>query len=144
MYDVYSYCIFTTVNCWIACSWWKLESFPLVYSITRKNMFMLSIEKENNLLYLLVPGSWARERINSWDQEFWSSFFWFWQLSCWKEGISRAHLKFMNRSWNVTMHSEAAGGILWNLVYISEEFTWQHNSSRQCTERIDSYSSGCL
>ena len=33
------------------------ESFPLVYSITRKNMFMLSIEKENNLLYLLVPGS---------------------------------------------------------------------------------------
>ena len=48
--------------CWIACSWWKLESFPLVYSITRKNMFMLSIEKENNLLYLLVPGSWARER----------------------------------------------------------------------------------
>ena len=42
------------------------------------------------------------------------------------------------------MHSEAAGCILWNLVCISEHFTWQCNSLRQCTKRTDSYLSGCL
>ena len=45
---------------------------------------------------------------------------------------------------HVALHSEAAGCILWNLVYISEQFTWQHNSSQQWTERTDSYLSGCL
>ena len=57
---------------------------------------------------LHVPGSCARESTSSWDQELCSSRFWLWVLSCWKEGMSRAHLKFMNSSCKVEVTGDCS------------------------------------
>ena len=45
------------------------------------------------------PGSCASDKIRSWDQECWSSFFWLWLFSCWNDGMSLAHLKFIKSSY---------------------------------------------
>ena len=56
-----------------------------------------------------VPGSWAKESTKSCDHECWSSIFWLWELSCWKEGMSLAHLKFINSSWNKVLNTLSIG-----------------------------------